>query len=76
MKAQQRGFLVAELLIGVAVLGLFATTMLMALQWHYQFVLQRPLAKGSASAVEIAWQQRLQRQLRTMSIGQGERGEN
>lgn len=66
-----RGFLIAELLIAVAMLGLFATTILLALQWHYQFVLQRPLTSAIGDPIEMGWQQRLLRQSRAIYILQG-----
>lgn len=70
-----RGFVVAELLIAVAVLGLFATTILLALQWHYQFVLQRPLTTAVGDPIEVGWQQRLLRQSRAIQILQGAKNE-
>ncbi|WP_417656102.1 hypothetical protein [Pseudidiomarina aestuarii] len=74
--ARQFGFLIAELLIAVAVLSLFATTMLLALQWHYHFVEQRPMNQAQGSPVVVAWQQRLVRQSRAMEILQGADDEN
>lgn len=73
---RQSGFLIAELLIAVAVLSLFATTMLLALQWHYHFVGQRPLTEAQSSPVVVAWQQRLVRQSRAVEILQGADNEN
>ncbi|HET8817817.1 MAG TPA: type II secretion system protein [Pseudidiomarina sp.] len=69
--AMQRGYLVLELLISVAVLGLFATTLLLAVQWHYQFVVERPFRVASSHPLETAWQQRLKRQYRAVRILQG-----
>ncbi|RUO41457.1 hypothetical protein CWE22_04645 [Pseudidiomarina aestuarii] len=74
--AQLSGFVIAELLIAVAVLSLFATTMLLALQWHYHFVVQRPMTHVNDSPVLIAWQLRLLRQSRAVAILQGSNDEN
>ncbi|PTB86222.1 hypothetical protein C9940_03280 [Pseudidiomarina aestuarii] len=73
---QQSGFLIAEVVIAVAVLSLFATTMLLALQWHYHFVVQRPMIQAQDNPVIVAWQQRLLRQSRAMEILQGADDEN